>query len=209
MEKPADRLFHGAMSRTWDITTTIGIVGCGLLGGVFFAFSAFVMSGLNRLPARQATSAMQSINVTAQHPPLMLALFGTAVICGSLVYRAISIWGDRSAPLLLAGAVVYLVGAVLVTIVINVPLNNQLATLSAAGPGVGAHWQHFVTTWTLANHVRTVLSLAGCALLTVALFQGARSGGHAPAQHAAPASPSAGPLTGHSPYTRCEAPVRP
>jgi uncharacterized membrane protein len=183
------------MSRTWDIATTAGIVGCGLLGGVFFAFSAFVMSGLNRLPARQATAAMQSINVTAQRPPLMLGLFGTAVICGLLVYRSISSWGDQSAPWLLTGAVIYLIGAVLVTIVINVPLNNQLAALPAAEPGVTAHWQHFVTTWTLANHVRTVLSLAGCALLAVALFQGARAGNPVPAGDHVPRS-AAGPAPG-------------
>jgi uncharacterized membrane protein len=192
MEKPAARRFDGLMSKAWDITAAAGVVGSGLIGGVFFTFSAFVMSGLNRLPARQATRAMQSINVTAQHPPLMLALFGTAIICGALAYRAISTWGDRRAPLLLAGAAVYLAGAILVTIAVNVPLNNQLAGYSAASPEAAAHWHHFFTAWLLANHVRAILSLAACALLATALLRGAPPTVAVPAR-SAPAAATAEP----------------
>ena len=188
MENFAGSLFDGPMRTGWDLITTVGVVGCGLLGGVFFAFSAFVMSGLNRLPASKATAAMQSINVTAQHPPLMLALFGTAAVCGALVYRAISTWGDRRALLLLIGAVTYLIGAVLVTIAVNVPLNNQLAGVQAGGPSVSADWHHFVTLWTLANHARAVLCLAGCALLATALLQGPSAGKLRPEPHATAAS---------------------
>jgi len=194
MEERTASRFHGVMSRAWDIIATVGVVGCGLIGGVFFAFSAFVMSGLNRLPAGRATAAMQSINVTAQHPPLMLALFGTAAVCGALVYRAVSTWGDRRALLLLAGAAVYLIGAVLVTIVVNVPLNNQLAAVSAGSPAAAGHWHQFRTAWLLANHARAVLSLAGCGLLAAALLLGApseatRAAGDGPAARAATGPP--------------------
>jgi uncharacterized membrane protein len=190
MENPAAGLFDGPMSKAWEITTTAGIVGSGLMGGVFFTFSAFVMSGLNRLPASQATAAMQSINVTAQRPPLMLALFGTALICGALVYRAFSTWGDRRALLLLLGAAAYLIGAILLTIAVNVPLNNQLAAVSATGPAAPAEWHHYLTAWTLANTARAVLSLAGCALLAVALLQAVHAGKPQSARPAAAAGPA-------------------
>ncbi|GAB4198563.1 MAG: hypothetical protein Fur006_48470 [Coleofasciculaceae cyanobacterium] len=52
-------------------------LGCGLVAGVFFAFSTFVMSALARLQAAQGITAMQSINITAINPPFMVALFGT------------------------------------------------------------------------------------------------------------------------------------
>jgi len=185
MENRTGYLFHGLMSKEWDLITTVGVVGCGLIGGVFFAFSAFVMSGLNRLPPSRATAAMQSINVTAQHPPLMLALFGTAAVCGSLIYRAVTTWGDRRALLLLIGVVIYLIGAILVTIAVNVPLNNQLAVLAPAGPDAPAHWEHFMTLWTLANHIRAVLSLAACALLAAALLQGSTPVKHGAMPHLA------------------------
>lgn len=66
-----------------------GIVGCGVVSGVFFAFSGFVMPALGRLPTPQAVAAMQAINVTAVTPPLMTALFGTAVVCVAIAVEAV------------------------------------------------------------------------------------------------------------------------
>jgi uncharacterized membrane protein len=61
--------------------TFVSALGCGLMAGVFFAFSAFVMKALSHLPAAQGIAAMQSINVAAITPLFMAALFGTAVGC--------------------------------------------------------------------------------------------------------------------------------
>ncbi len=41
--------------------TFVSALGCGLMAGVFFAFSAFVMHALARLPPAQGIAAMQSI----------------------------------------------------------------------------------------------------------------------------------------------------
>ena len=41
-------------------------VAAGTVGGVFFAFSTFVMKALARLPHAQAIAAMQSINAASQ-----------------------------------------------------------------------------------------------------------------------------------------------
>ena len=43
-------------------------VGCGLMAGLFFAFSNFVMKALVRLPSEQGMAAMQHINVTVINP---------------------------------------------------------------------------------------------------------------------------------------------
>lgn len=56
-------------------------VGCGAAGGVFFAFSTFVMPALARLPSVQGVGAMNAINVAAINPPFMLLLFGVGVGC--------------------------------------------------------------------------------------------------------------------------------
>lgn len=50
--------------------TLIAALGCGLVAGVFFAFSSFVMPALKRLPPAQGISAMQSINRLAVAPAL-------------------------------------------------------------------------------------------------------------------------------------------
>lgn len=65
--------------------TLLAALGCATMAGVFFAFSAFVMKALARLPAAQGVAAMQAINLAAVTPTFMMALFGTAVACGALV----------------------------------------------------------------------------------------------------------------------------
>ena len=61
------------------VLTLLAALGCGVVAGVFFAFSAFVMKALGHLPAEQGIAAMQAINVAAVTFAFMAALFGTAL----------------------------------------------------------------------------------------------------------------------------------
>jgi uncharacterized membrane protein len=157
------------MSAPLVALTVAAAIGSGAMGGVFFAFSTFVMSALRRLPAAQGIAAMQSINVTALQPPLMLALFGTAAACVALIVAALAAWDDASSPWLLAGAAVYLVGEVAVTRVYNVPRNDELARLDAGSAEAAARWPSWVAEWTAGNHVRTVAGVVAAGLLTLAI----------------------------------------
>ena len=148
------------MTRLWDVLTAATTIGSGLLAGVFFAFSAFVMSGLRRLPDPGGATAMRSINVTAERPPLMLALFGVSALCVTMIVRALATWSQPGAGWLLAGAALTIAGALGVTAAINVPLNNRL------GAGTIA-WPQYLAAWDPANHARTILCLAGCAVLLI------------------------------------------
>ena len=58
-------------------------IGAGLIGGVFFAFSAFVMKALARLPAREAVAAMNAINVAVVNALFLGVFLGTAVLCAA------------------------------------------------------------------------------------------------------------------------------
>jgi uncharacterized membrane protein len=142
--------------------------GAGMIGGVFFAFSGFVMPALRRLPAAQGISAMQSINRTAVAPPLMLALFGTAIISGITITWAARSWPEPAAPWMLAGGLAYL-AAVVITMAVNVPLNNALAGVAPAAPGAPADWLSFLARWTWWNHLRGATALAGAVAFTLAL----------------------------------------
>jgi uncharacterized membrane protein len=42
--------------------TLVAALGCGLMAGLFFAFSVSVMKALARLPSAEGIAAMQSIN---------------------------------------------------------------------------------------------------------------------------------------------------
>jgi uncharacterized membrane protein len=102
-------------------------LGCGLVAGAFFAFSSFVMPALNRLPAGRAVAAMQSINRLAVTPLFMAAVFGTALACLAVAGWAGFGWHAPAARWVLAGCIVYVIGAIIVTIAANVPLNDALA----------------------------------------------------------------------------------
>lgn len=84
--------------------TLVTAVGCGLSAGVFFAFSAFVMPALGRLPPAQGIAAMQSINKLAVTPAFMTALFGTALACLGLAVWALVAWGPHATPWVFSGS---------------------------------------------------------------------------------------------------------
>lgn len=147
-------------------------LGSGLAAGVFFAFSTFVMPALGRLPPSEGIAAMQSINVKAINPWFMGALFGTAVVALAAIVAALVDLGEDWAPYLIAGAVLYLVGVIAVTIAFNVPRNNALAALDPASPESAGYWERYLREWTAWNHVRTVAPLIAAGLATVALYVG-------------------------------------
>jgi uncharacterized membrane protein len=152
--------------------TLITALGCGLAGGVFFAFSTFVMSGLDRLPPAQAVATMQSINVTAVRPAFMLLIFGTAAATVPLIVTALRHRDTRASTLLLVGAALYLLGTIGLTIVYHVPMNDSLARLNPASAEAAARWHDYTVGWTRWNHVRTVSSLGAAAAFTLALLRG-------------------------------------
>ncbi len=158
----------------------LSAIGCGLMAGVFFAFSTFVVAGLARLSPAAGMSAMQSINVTAVAPPFMALFFGTGVLCIVAILSLAWKWSEPGAVYILIGGALYLVGSILVTIVFNVPLNNALAALAPADPTSAQTWTDYLRDWTMWNHVRTIACAAAAAALTVALCYQARGFGAPP-----------------------------
>jgi uncharacterized membrane protein len=150
--------------------TLSAALGCGLIGGVFFAFSTFVMQALSRLPAAQGVAAMQSINVVVINPLFLGAFIGTAALCLGTGATAIGSWSRPGSAWLLAGSVLYLVGTFAVTRAFNIPRNDALAALDPSGPVAATYWTDYVSRWTAWNHVRTLASLAAAAALTIALW---------------------------------------
>jgi uncharacterized membrane protein len=149
--------------------TLAAALGCGLNAGVFFAFSSFVMPGLDRLPPEQGIASMQSLNVTAVRPVFMTVLFGTALLCVVLVVWGAVRLGERPSPWLVAGGAVFVLGTIVVTIAGNVPLNDALEALDPGAAGAAREWTAYVHDWTLWNHVRAVTGLLAAGAFTVAL----------------------------------------
>jgi uncharacterized membrane protein len=158
------------LDQTVFYATFAAAVGAGLVAGIFYAFSSFVMAALGRLPAAQGIEAMQAINVVVINRSFMLAFFGTAVLCCGLLVAAHLRWNDGSGRLLLLGSLLYLVGTVGVTMAFNVPLNNVLAASRSETAEAASLWAHYLERWTMWNTVRTVASAASMILLVVALL---------------------------------------
>ena len=151
------------------VLTLLAALGCAMMAGVFFAFSAFVMKALARLPAEQGVAAMQAINVAAVTFAFMAALFGTAAACGALAVWALFAWDERFAPYLLVGSALYLIGTILLTIAYHVPRNEALARVEPHSAEAESHWKRYRSGWTAWNHLRAATALAAAATLTIAL----------------------------------------
>jgi len=145
------------------LLTLAGGVGSGLIGGLFFVFSVAVMPAFGRIAPASAVAAMQSINVTIVNPWFLAAFFGTAASSLALAIAAtVGAAGGATgtAVYLVSGALLYLVGAIGVTMAANVLLNNALAAADAGSAGADALWRRYLPHWTRWNHVRTVAALA-------------------------------------------------
>ncbi|MBX3608317.1 MAG: DUF1772 domain-containing protein [Hydrogenophaga sp.] len=153
-----------------DAVVVLTLVGAGLVTGLLFAFSLVVMRALQELPPAAGMAVMQRINVLIIRPLFMLPFLGTALLCLALALLAVWHGVGADSAWLLAGAIVYLVGPWGVTIVFNVPLNNQLARRSPAEAAEA--WPAYVRDWLRWNHVRTALGAAAVGLLGVGLALG-------------------------------------
>ena len=156
-------------NQTLLILTIIAALGTGLVAGIFFAFSTFIMRSLDRISPREGIAAMQSINVAVINPWFMIAFFGTAVVCILLAIISLLDWDRPGNGYLLLGSALYFFGTILVTIIFNVPRNNELATVEPAGSESSRLWAGYVRSWTAWNHVRTVAAFSAAILFTVAL----------------------------------------
>ena len=145
-------------------------IGSGLVAGIFFAFSTFIMTAFSRIPVEQAIAAMNSINVTIVRSPFMALFVPTAILCLVIAALALMNWRGGASALMLAGAALYIVASFLSTIIFNVPMNDALAKVSGGGAEATALWATYLRDWTWWNHVRTAASLLASVAFVRALM---------------------------------------
>jgi uncharacterized membrane protein len=146
-------------------------IGSGLMAGLFFVFSVTIMSALGKLPAAGGIAAMQSINTTILSPLFLTAFMGTALVCVVIAILAMLNWSGPASGWLVAGALLYVAGTFLVTIVFNVPMNDTLAAATPDSAEAASLWTRYLSVWTGWNHVRTVTSTAALGTFIQALRQ--------------------------------------
>lgn len=155
-----------------QITTVTAALGSATFGGVLFAFSTFVMPGLDASPPAAAVATMQQINRAAPRSLLAFDMVATLVLCLAVAVLAAHDLRQDGGPgsvLLLAGAALYVVSFA-VTAIYHIPHNNAFDSVVAGSPGTAQAWHDYARPWELWNHVRSVAALAGAASMTVGLL---------------------------------------
>jgi uncharacterized membrane protein len=154
---------------TYQVVYAAATLLCSLVAGFLLAFAAVVMPGLRNLDDAGFIRAFQQIDgVIQNNQPLFVIMWVGSVV--TLIAAAVAgIWAldgvDRL--LVIAAALVYLLGVQLPTAAINIPLNNRLKKLDSAAlnDALRQAREAFEPRWNRWNVFRTV-----CASLTVIML---------------------------------------
>jgi uncharacterized membrane protein len=155
------------MNEYLPFIVAVAITSSGVVTGLLFAFSNFVLRALQDLPAEHGMFAMQRINKTIINPIFLIFFMGTPLLC--LIIGVLSAL-ELSAPgyaFFLGGALVYLLGPFGITMLFNVPLNNTLAETPLT-ESVEA-WPLYRIKWQWWNHIRTYMGILSIFLLALGL----------------------------------------
>lgn len=146
------------------------VLAFAMMGGVFLAFSDFIMRSLDRVAAPAGVDAMNMINREIFRSVFMALFFGLAVASVFLfLHAALTLPAPAAVPIM-AAAALYLFGVFGATAVFNVPLNQRLAALGPDAAAAQSFWKGtYLSRWTWWNSVRTVACLLAAGLLMVGL----------------------------------------
>ncbi len=156
------------------LALSAAILTTGLISGFFYAYACSVSLGLALLPDEQYIEAMQAINATVRNGVFAFSFFGA--VFSLLVALALHSTRPRSRRFILVAlaAMLYIGGGFMVTFLVNVPMNEELAQVGEtvfADPETLAQVRaEYEGPWNFWNGVRTVFSsLAFLALIGACL----------------------------------------
>ncbi|MDJ0922214.1 MAG: DUF1772 domain-containing protein [Henriciella sp.] len=142
-----------------------------VIGGVFSAFSEFIMSGLRRTEPAGGIEAMQQINRTVIKTQFVAGILLIPLLSTALALYAMAAFEGSARALLILAAFVYVPTVFLMTVAGNVPLNNKLDRLDPTSSAAAEFWTDYGRIWTRLNHVRTLGSvLTACLYLVAAII---------------------------------------
>jgi len=159
------------MTLLLDGLLVAAVVGSGVMSGLLFVFSNTIMEALARQGLDAGAATMVAINAIILNPLFFLFFMGTAVL--SVAAAGVALATDHEARFLILGAAAsYLVGVFLVTALVNVPLNDQLAAVVPGTEEARGVWTLYLERWTRWNTVRTGAGLGAVVLFALSLRWG-------------------------------------
>ena len=97
--------------------------------GFFYAYSVSAMWGLDVVSPIAAIEAMQGINAEVRNAAFFPAFFLTPVFLAATALLAYRRTAQTAALAFGAAALVYLVGGIVLTAMMNIPMNEELAVV--------------------------------------------------------------------------------
>jgi uncharacterized membrane protein len=160
-----------------NIVLIIGGTLTGLLAGVFYAFNVAVVPALRRLKGKEHIAAMNAINDKIKNPVFFLSFFGPTILLplAAYLHRA-----EASFPLLVAAALLHIVGSNGVTVAGNIPLNEKLDKVDvnqisdSEADQIRQDFQGPGSAWMRLHAVRTLAAIAATALVFIVCLIKAR-----------------------------------
>lgn len=146
------------------------VLAYAFVGGVFLAFSDFIMRSLANTGGVGGVQAMQVINREVFRW-VFITLFLGLVPVSLIIIGYTVIHSDGPATMLIALAgLTYLCGCFGVTLFFNVPMNEALASMELSDGQTQDYWsQSYLPRWTFWNTVRTLACAVSAALLLCGL----------------------------------------
>ncbi|MBA8841954.1 anthrone oxygenase family protein [Ochrobactrum sp. RH2CCR150] len=144
-------------------------ISSGLLAGVYFAFSAFIMGALGRIEVPAGIAAMNAINNVILRSPFMPLFLASTLAALILTVIALFQWQQPGSIAIFSGGVIYLLGMFICTVAFNVPLNDALAVVDPSSTQGAEVWSRYLRDWTFWNHIRTIASILSTIVCIYAL----------------------------------------
>jgi uncharacterized membrane protein len=159
------------MSPFFFVLMQLAIFAYGLVGGVFLAFSDFIMRALSKTGGSGGVEAMQIINREVFRWVFMTLFLGMGAVSLVIVWYGATNLAHPSGAVIVLAALAYLIGCFGVTVAFNVPMNEALAGMDLTRASTRAYWTEiYLPRWTFWNTVRTLACWAAAVLLLVGLF---------------------------------------
>lgn len=167
------RSFEHATQFAARFAALCALISSGAIFGFFYAWICSTMWGLDAADPRVAIEAMQAMNASVRNAVFAPAFFGTPVF---MAIAAIFAWRVNTGSAALAfglGGLIYAVGGIVLTMSINVPMNEALASIVVPTDVTAAQdiWTAYSGDWQLYNIIRTVFSGITLALAGVGLMK--------------------------------------
>ncbi len=149
----------------------ISIIAYALVGGVFLAFSDFIMRSLAHTGSVGGVDAMQVINREVFRWVFMTLFIGMAPVSLAIAGYGWFVVGHGPGTMLALAGLMYVIGCFGVTVVFNVPMNEALAGMDASSSVAQGYWaETYLPRWTFWNSVRTAASTISAAFLLFGLL---------------------------------------